>query len=171
MNSTPEPNPTIPLKIYQQNVMKTKTAAMHLINRGLHTAFDIIALQEPYLDSIANTRANFHWHVIYPTSKFEDSSRVRSVILVNKRLQTNNWDQIPLDNNDVTAIKIRGTFGSIDIFNIYNDCTHSNTVLFFHEYFETTHRRRPNNYMIWLGNFNRHHAMWELPTNSHMCTG
>jgi hypothetical protein len=151
--------------------MKTQTAAMHLINRGLHTAFDIIALQEPYLDKIANIWANFHWHVIYPTSKFEDSSRVRSVILVNKRLKTNNWDQIHLDNNNITAITIRGTFGAIDIFNIYNDCTHSDTVSFLHKYFETTYRSKPNKYMVWLGNFNRHHAMWELPTNSHMCTG
>jgi ribonuclease HI len=154
--------------------MKTQTAAMHLINRGLHTCFDIIALQEPYLNKLANTRANFHWHVIYPTTKFEDSSRVRSVILVNKRLRTNDWDQIPLENNDITAITIRGTFGAINIFNIYNDCTHSDTVTFLHEYFitnETSYRRQHNRYMIWLGDFNRHHAMWELPTNSHMCTG
>jgi hypothetical protein len=175
MNSTPEQTDTMPLRIFQQNVMKTKASAMHLINRGLHTAFDIIALQEPYLDKLTNTRANWNWHVIYPTNKHEDTSRVRSVILVNNRLNTNDWDQIHLDSNDISAVTIRGTCGTINIYNLYNDCTNSDTLTTLSAFYDNNMpeqlRSGSGKYSIWLGDLNRHHAMWELPENSHLCTG
>ena len=43
------------LRIWQQNVSKSWPAMLHLINEGLHDDYDIMAIQEPYLDSLGNT--------------------------------------------------------------------------------------------------------------------
>ncbi|THU77870.1 hypothetical protein K435DRAFT_701429, partial [Dendrothele bispora CBS 962.96] len=87
--------------------------------------------QEPWTDSFGNARSNFRWHIIYPTSKISlpKTSLLRSVILINKKLASNSWKQIDVPNtNDITAIQLQTNNGKLSIFNVYNDCTHSNTL-------------------------------------------
>jgi len=40
---------------------------LHLINAGLHDEYNIIVLQEPYLDSLGNMQASHKWRVILYT--------------------------------------------------------------------------------------------------------
>ncbi|KAF8120569.1 hypothetical protein EV363DRAFT_1138292, partial [Boletus edulis] len=54
--------------------------------------------------------------------------RTRSVLFVNKTLSKDHWRTIPIPSPDITAIEIRGNFGKIRIYNIYNDGTHSHTL-------------------------------------------
>src|SRR5262245_30548707 len=119
--SNEEPQPT-ELKIWQQNLNKSMVAQQDLINTLDPEDYDLILIQEPYIDFNRKTRANHRWRVVYPSSYYADNSPVRSVILVNSRLNTNNWKQLNLPCNDLTAIQITGTFGSLSIINIYNDC-------------------------------------------------
>ncbi|TFK97208.1 hypothetical protein BDV98DRAFT_476123, partial [Pterulicium gracile] len=84
--------------------------------------FDLVLIQEPYLDGYRNTTANSHWAVLYPYSrhKVEGSATVRSVILVNTRLSTNAWSQLPLpDSLDITALTLRCGLGDLTVLNAY----------------------------------------------------
>ncbi|THU77727.1 hypothetical protein K435DRAFT_558372, partial [Dendrothele bispora CBS 962.96] len=114
---------------------KSKTAIFDLINEAGNTKlsdmFDIICLQEPWTDSVGNTRSNPRWHILYPTSKLSlpKNKILRSVILINKKLASNSWKQIEVKNtNDITAIEIQAKRKKLSLFNIYNDCNHSDTL-------------------------------------------
>ena len=65
MPYTIEPPPTR-LCIWQQNLNKSDKAHYNLINTPLHKNWDVLALQEPYIDTLGNTKANSWWHVVYP---------------------------------------------------------------------------------------------------------
>src|SRR5258705_13994288 len=124
-----QPNAPPPrLHIRQQNVDHSMVATQHLINSDLHHQYDIIALQEPYLDTYGNTRASRYWRVVYPSSHLSPNSCTRSTILINSALSTNAWQQIPFDSPDVTIVQLSGSFGHLTLFNIYNDGKHDNTL-------------------------------------------
>src|SRR5687767_10171229 len=116
------------LRIWQQNLGKSSKAQFNLINsNSLHKNYDLLLLQEPHIDGFGNTKVTRAWHVVYPATR--EGERIRSVILVNKQLDTNTWTQLPiLGIQDITAIKIEDEFGRLSIFNIYNDCTHSRSL-------------------------------------------
>src|SRR5258705_5823102 len=124
-----QPNTTpSQLRIWQQNVDCSMVSTQHLINSDLHLRYDIIALQEPYLDTYGNTRASRYWRVVYPSSHLSPNSRTRSTLLINSALSTNAWQQIPFDSPDVTIVQLSGTFGYLTLFYIYNDGEHDNTL-------------------------------------------
>ena len=85
--------------------------------------------------------------------------------------------QVDIDLPDVIGIKITSKGGEISIYNIYNDCTHSNTLTKFQEHLEAREWDDPHPDIgnktvgnIWLGDFNRHHPMWEDKENDHLFT-
>ena len=49
------------LRIWQQNLNKSDKAQYDLNNSLIHNEWDIILLQEPYIDTLGGTRANHHW--------------------------------------------------------------------------------------------------------------
>src|SRR3981189_178279 len=162
------------LNIWQQNLNKSAKAHWDLINSSIHKEWDIILLQEPYIDSYCNTKATYNWRIIYPSSHLTNEAAFRSVILVNAKLDTNHWHQINFnDNNDTTALQFNGPYGRISIFNIYNDGNHLNS-LFALDKFITTNRHdlyhNERDYMIWCGDFNRHHPLWDEDRNGHLFT-
>ena len=57
MSYTTEPPPPR-LHIWQQNLNKSDKAQYDLINMPLHKSWDILALQEPYIDFFGNTKVN-----------------------------------------------------------------------------------------------------------------
>lgn len=129
-------------------------------------------MQEPYIDSYGNTRANHHWRVVYPSAHLANSSAKRSAILVNTRLDTNSWSQIRLENsNDISAIQINHSQGKTALFNIYNDCSNSDTMTaldsFLREERNSAYRNSTDS-MLWCRDFNRHHPMWDEERNSHL---
>ena len=63
MPYTIEPPPTR-LRIWQQNLNKSDKAHYDLINTPLHKNWDVLALQEPYINMLGNTKANSWWHVV-----------------------------------------------------------------------------------------------------------
>ena len=129
MSYTIEPPPTR-LHIWQQNLNKSDKAHYNLINPPLHKNWDVLALQEPYIDTLGNTKANSWWHVVYPLPHLTNSTIDRLVILVNAALDVNKWAQIPVeDSSDVSAIQLHTPKGHITIFNLYFDCNHSEALV------------------------------------------
>ena len=162
------------LRIWQQNLNNSLVAQHSLINGPIATQWDVLALQEPAIDrSTGLTKANFHWRVVYPTHKFMQGSRPRGVTLVNSKLSTNSWKQIPFPSRDVVITQFIGTQGTCTLFNIYNDGTHDRTIEELERFIATNIREvRPtvNDHMIWLGDFNRHHPLWDEERNGHLFT-
>ena len=96
------------------------------------------------------------------------------MIWVDKSLETKNWKIIDLqDSNDITAIQLKGDYGKVTIFNIYNDCTHSRSEATLHN-FLNSHRNTvtdgADTHMIWAGDFNRHHPLWDNDNDTHLFT-
>src|SRR5258705_1249294 len=169
-----QPNAPPPrLHIRQQNVDHSMVATQHLINSDLHRQYDLIALQEPYLDTYGNTRASRYWRVVYPSTHMSPNNRTRSAILINSALSTNTWQQIPFDSPDVTIIQLTGAFSQLTLFNIYNDGEHDNTLHKPANFHRQNHARltpTTNSHIIWLGDFNRHHPYWDKLTDHRLFT-
>src|SRR6266481_8617941 len=112
------------------------------------------------------------WHVIYPSSHLADNSTCISIILVNTALDTNSWSQVPLkDSDDVTIIQLHLPQGQLTIFNIYNDCTHSDTLTQIHQFLgqhASILVTSKTDHMVWSGDFNQHHPLWDEECNKHL---
>lgn len=149
--------------------------------------YDLECIQEPFLNAVGLANASNlrrFWDVIYPTNHHSNPERSQTILLVNKKLSKNNWHIIPLDTPNITAIEIHGHFGKVRIYNIYNACDHSRTLQFLERHIileEAASRNLPrsnakgenrtnNAHMIWMGDFNRHHPMWEMTSNAHLFT-
>jgi hypothetical protein len=112
--------PITNLKILQLNLNKSIQAQQELINKKLSTNWDIILIQEPHVNTFNHIKTPINFRQVYP------ADRGRAAIWVNKKLETKYWKIIDVPNtNDITAVQFKGTYGKLTIFNIYNDCNHS----------------------------------------------
>ena len=136
--------------------------------------WDMLALQEPAIDPrLGLTKANAHWRVVYPTHKYTHNSRPRAISLINSKISTNNWKQIPFPSRDIVIIQFVGVQGYCTIINIYNDGTNNRTIELLEQFLAGNIREvRPSllDHMLWLGDFNRHHPLWDEERNSHLFT-
>ena len=162
------------IRIWQQNLNTSPIAQHSLLNGPIANDWDILAIQEPHINPMKNTISSSHFHAVYPTTRFTSPHLIsRAVTLVNKSLNTNAWQQIPFPSPDVVIIQLRGTFGRCTIFNIYNDCTSKRTEEQLSSFLETKIARiRPSadDHMLWLGDFNRHHPLWDEDRNTQLFT-
>jgi hypothetical protein len=117
---------TTKIRIMQVNLNKSERAHLDIINENVSQRYDIMLIQEPYTTTFNAIRMPTNFRPIFPRNRIANESPIRSVIWVNKRLETKNWKMIDIpDSNDITALQLKGTYGKISIFNIYNDCTRS----------------------------------------------
>lgn len=135
----------------------------------------IIALQEPAINSFNNTIASKDWITVYPTTHNEHPNKTHTLTLINTAVSTDTWEQINFPSGDVTAIAIKGDWGKLTIFNIYNDCTSNKTV----NQLKRFHRTHPEivdsaevgtAHTLWIGDFNRHHPHWDNPSDTRLFT-
>lgn len=73
--------------------------------------------------------------------------------------------------NDITVIQIKHPQGKTIIFNIYNDCTHSDSMTAVDKLLSNEHNTpisTATDSMLWCGNFNWHHPMWDKECNNHL---
>src|SRR5947208_2392937 len=112
------------LSIWQQNVNKSPSCQHNLLsnNHLANMGIDIIALQEPAINPFNLTIAARDWLPIYPTTHSDSSIRSRAITLIRSNISTNNWTQLDFPSGDVAIVQIKGIWGKITIFNIYNDC-------------------------------------------------
>ncbi|KIK02006.1 hypothetical protein K443DRAFT_97631, partial [Laccaria amethystina LaAM-08-1] len=96
---------------------------------GLKDEYDLVCIQEPHFDFRGIMTAMGVWTVVYPSNHAERQEGVtRSLILIHSRFSSSAWTQIEVARRDVTAIQLEGLGGQLDIYNIYNDCTHLQTI-------------------------------------------
>ena len=124
---------------------------------SLGRAFDICALQEPYVDFKGMTRAGSTWIPLYPKNHIKNPKETRSIMLINQQLSSDAWTPISIDSPDVTAVQLQGDFGTIHIINIYNNCKHNDSLTTVKNYLQEPRARECNQLplsFIWLGDFN-----------------
>ena len=157
------------LRIWQQNVHKSKTAHSYIINTANPKDWDIIALQEPWIDNYGNSRGSQYWRVIYPTNFYnEDRTRVQSILLVNTNLSTDSCIPLLIPHSDITVLHFKGESGYLSVFNIYNEITNNDTLRaldLFYDHNNWLIHPTDSDGVLWLGDFNRHHPMWEDDAN------
>lgn len=75
------------------------------------------------------------------------------------------WKEIQVPGtNDITAIQLSANGTQTTIFNIYNDCNNDQTTEKLEAYLNTHSlelRGSEDDHLIWLGDFNRHHSLWD----------
>jgi ribonuclease HI len=160
------------LRIWQQNVHKSKTAHDYILNTANPKDWDVIALQEPWIDKYGNSRGSQFWRVIYPANFYtEGRPRVRSILLINTNISTDCYISLPILHSDITAVRFRGENGFLSLFNIYNEITNNDTLNcldLFSDLNAPLIRPAISDCVLWLGDFNRHHPMWEDDSNEHL---
>jgi exonuclease III len=165
------------LKIWQQNVNKSPTCQHDIIsNKNLvNKEISMIALQEPAINFLNLTIAAKDWTVMYPTTHNSSPDKTRSVILVRAALASDSWTQLDIPTGDVTAMQLKGPWGKITIFNIYNDGKDDTTIQTLSK-FHTENSALLESageldaHVIWLGDFNRHHPHWDDPADTRLFT-
>ena len=86
---------------------------------------------------------------------------------------TNAWTQIPIRSPDITAIRLDSNLGTIYLFNIYNDGEHGRNLGCLDGYLRLLRANQTGAQdakMIWAGNFNQHHPLWDEDRNAHLFT-
>jgi hypothetical protein len=86
-------------------------------------------------------------------------------------MDTNSWKQIPFLSADVIVTQFTGPYGCCTLFNIYNDSNSQDTLTAIDSFLETNHaiiKSTNNDHILCLGDFNRHHPLWEETHNSHL---
>ena len=159
------------LRIWQQNLNKSLTSQLHLLNSAHPNDWDVIILQEPWMGHLG-TRSSHHWRVLYPNSYFIDNTKTpRSLIFINTNIPTNAYEELHFDSPDVTGMKITQGSTRIIIINVYNDCNNNDALTavstFLTHHFPNDHVP-DHTHVILAGDFNRHHPWWEEERNSHL---
>ena len=140
-------------------------ATLHSVEDKYH----VICIQEPHFDFQSLSRATGIWISVYPSgfSRTAEGPAPRALTLIHTRISTNCWVQIPVDLLDAVAIQFTSERGVLNVYNIYNDCSHSDTIktLGRHMANRTGVRATPGDEGkdtgdIWLGDFNRHNPWW-----------
>ena len=74
------------LNLWQQNLNKSDAVQQDLINSTDPNTYNIITLQEPYIDFLGDTHANQRWYPLLPTAHHNDPKKTQAVTLINKCL-------------------------------------------------------------------------------------
>ena len=103
--------------------------------------------------------------MVYPSSRRMDLALPRVVMLVSAVLVTNQWTQEHISDTCVmVAVRINGNFGIITVYNVYVECNSLVMIKRFRGHL-ASHRQGTqstgDSYMLWGGDFNRHHPMWD----------
>lgn len=161
------------LTIWQQNIDKSLTA-QHAVLNTVNKETDIICLQEPYFDFNKKLRAMQIWWLVYPKPHDEHNpTRTRAVMLVSRSITTDSWVRLDIGSTDVVGIRLETEGRTVCIFNIYVNSDHLQGLQALEFYLRSAEGRRTRRCSvvdIWVGDFNRHHPMWDSPCNSHLFT-
>lgn len=155
------------IRILQINLNKSEKA-------HLSYNYDIMLIQEPYTTIFNGIRTPMNFRPIFPTHRYQSQEQIHSIIWVNKRLDTHKWTALDMPGTyDIMAIQLKGPYGVISIFNIYNNCTHSRNKATLQGYIRDHANlilADKNYHMLWARDFNRHHPLWDNDEDVHLFT-
>ena len=117
------------INVWQQNLNKSHIAQEDLINLDIQRTYDILMLQEPYIDAYGNTKARRGWRLVYPSSCLSDPAPPRVVILVSSRIDTNRWVQLYIPGlQDLLATQVTDQSFKLTIYDIYSNCNNMDAI-------------------------------------------
>ena len=165
------------LVIWQQNVNRSPACQHTLLSNKILVKHEIgiVALQEPVINPFNNSIASKDWISVYPSLHCTHPIKTRALTLIRSTFSTDTWEQIDFPSGDVVIICLKGEWGKLIIFNIYNDGKLNNTI----EQLKQFHNMRPDlferpeaggTHTLWLGDFNRHHPYWDDPNDARLFT-
>src|ERR1700678_3522763 len=162
------------IRMLQINLNKSEKAHLDIINERLCQDYDVILIQEPYTTTFNTIRTPTNFRPVFPVHRLASQDQIRSVIWVSRNMDTNSWAALDIpETNDITGIQLKGLYGSLTVFNIYNDCTHSRNEAKLRKYIQDNTNlisATDNHHMVWAGDFNRHHPLWDRDEDVHLFT-
>jgi len=173
MISKPDTTLLQKIRIWQQNINRLQMGQQELLNTVSSKTIDIVAIQEPWKNSINSySTASSAWRSVYPSTHLTNPEDTWAFMLISASLSTNNWSTLNFDSPDITAIQITTSDRTIWVFNIYVDCLHDRALDALHLGIRTVQRTLQGKKadMIWLGDFNRYHLLWDNLRNHHLFT-
>jgi hypothetical protein len=161
------------ISIWQQNVNKSLTCQHDVVSkkRLVSKGINIVALQKPVLSKSGLTIALRDWIAIYPSEHTNHPLKTRSIMLIRADTSSESWNQLDFPSSDVTVMQITGPWGKLTIFNVYNNGEQDNMIRLLTDY----HSRNRDSlecttmgvaHIIWVGDFNRHHPLWDSPEDT-----
>src|SRR5882672_1282842 len=159
------------IKIRQQNLNKSLSTQCDILHQLNPNKYDVAAIQEPYLNFNHNSHATHNWYTIYPEKHYVESNKTRYLLLINKRMPSDSWFQVDFASSDVTAVQVQTPAGAVLIINTYNDTGNSDGVRKVARYMRNRDHgqgRQSQLHVVWLGDFNSHHPMWDKDRNMHL---
>ncbi|PPR03263.1 hypothetical protein CVT24_012827 [Panaeolus cyanescens] len=160
--------------ILQQNLNKSQNAHLELINDKLSDKYDIVLVKEPHITTFKNIRTPTNFRSITPDVDRANGPTIRSVIWVNRKISTQTWKEMKVPGTgDISAIQLRGDYGKLTIFNIYSPNDSAAVERKLGDYlFEKGEEisAGEEDHVLWAGDFNRHHPMWDRIEDEHLFT-
>jgi len=165
------------LNIWQQNINKSHSCQhdiisnKHLVTKGIN----LIALQKPALSRGRLTIDLRDWITIYPLNYTNNPLQTRSITLIRADVNSESWNQLDFPSSNVMVMQLTRPWGKITIFNIYNDSESEETIkklMEFHHSNRASLERSLSGeaHIIWLGDFNRHHPLWDSLEDTRLFT-
>ena len=149
------------LTVWQQNVNKSPTCQHTLLSNNILIThnIDIITIQEPVVNHFNFSIALKDWISIYPSMDSTFPGKTRMLTLIHAAICTDLWEQIDFPSGDITVIKIKGEWGNLTLFNIYNEGKSDETLMvlkLFHSTRHNTvnHANADTDHIMWVGDFN-----------------
>ena len=110
--------------------------------------------------------------MVYPAKFYlEGQAHICSILLINTNLSTDCYTILLLMHSNITAVCFRGDNSFLSLFNIYNEIIDNDTLTYLDSYLDhNTQLIRPScqDSVVWLGDFNCHHPIWEEDTNERL---
>lgn len=158
----------------QINLNKSEKAHLELINNVKARDWDIVLVQEPHTIGHFNTiRTPTNFRPVFPEDRGRNDKHVRSLIWVSTALKTRHWKIIGVPgSNDITVIQLSGDYGKLTIINVYNDCKSPSVEIALSSFLRRNAENllTENSNMLWAGDFNRHHPLWDRDEDVHLFT-
>jgi hypothetical protein len=165
------------LTIWQLNINKSPLCQHTLLSNNILVKHDvsIVTLQEPSINAFNNTIASKDWIMVYPSTHSANPDKSHTLTLIRSVIKTDTWEQIDFPSGNVTIVSLKGDWGKLTVFNIYNEGNSNNTISQLKHF----HRMRPDvvessasgvAHNSWLGDFNRHHPHWDDCNDTHLFT-
>jgi hypothetical protein len=148
------------LRILQYNVQKSKNRVMVLLLEGLGTLYDIIAIQEPWLNPVVETTycpQSGLYHLVFP-----QGGRARICLYINKRIPLAKWHLY--EELDYCRVRIDTQQGPITIHNVYSEIPESYATIEWNTpiWSMLQAAQAPGQHLI-VGDFNLHYPLWGGP--------
>lgn len=89
------------IRIFQINLNKSQKAHLEVINERVSQNYDIMLIQEPYTTIFNGVRTPTNFRPVFPSHRIGNDEQIRSVIWINNKLDTNNWEELNIPGTSV----------------------------------------------------------------------